>query len=217
MNSTDYILGILCFLILTLGSTYAYQINQSLQTSDELVFIDNQTTRPFYIKVNVIGAVKRPGVVALDNNNARVIDAIKATGGLHKHANNSVINFAENIKNATVVSIPFNFEDKVVIITPKKQKKKAKKQTKKLNNNKKAKKKAHKKKAKKNISLKLSSINPNTASKIQLMLLPGIGETIAGRIIEYRNITKFKTAQDLKKVKGIGKKKSAQIAPYLIF
>lgn len=52
-----------------------------------------------------------------------------------------------------------------------------------------------------------AKVNINTASKVQLMDLPRIGEKIAARIIEYREKNgKFKRPEDLMKVKGIGEK-----------
>lgn len=60
------------------------------------------------------------------------------------------------------------------------------------------------------------SINPNTADLQTLCLLPGIGETIGNRIIEYRETYgPFRQLSDLKKVKGIGDKIFAKIEPYL--
>ena len=58
-------------------------------------------------------------------------------------------------------------------------------------------------------------ININTATEQQLTLLPGIGETIAKRIIEYRTENgNFTTVEDLMKVSGIGEKKFEQMKPY---
>ncbi|MCS7249955.1 MAG: helix-hairpin-helix domain-containing protein [candidate division WOR-3 bacterium] len=55
-------------------------------------------------------------------------------------------------------------------------------------------------------------ININEASKEELMSLPGIGEKIAQRIVEYREkIGRFKNKDELLKIKGIGKKKLAKI------
>ncbi|MCL2044792.1 MAG: ComEA family DNA-binding protein [Oscillospiraceae bacterium] len=51
-------------------------------------------------------------------------------------------------------------------------------------------------------------ININTASKGELMDLPGIGDVLSGRIIEYRNrYGNFRTISDIMNVSGIGVKK----------
>jgi DNA uptake protein ComE-like DNA-binding protein len=51
----------------------------------------------------------------------------------------------------------------------------------------------------------------NTATEKELRLIPGIGPVMAGRIIAARP---FRSADDLKKVSGIGGKKYDQIRPY---
>jgi DNA uptake protein ComE-like DNA-binding protein len=57
----------------------------------------------------------------------------------------------------------------------------------------------------------LGNIDINTATEKELTTVPGIGHVMAARIIAARP---FRSANDLKRVSGIGGKKYAQIRPY---
>ena len=51
-------------------------------------------------------------------------------------------------------------------------------------------------------------VNINTSSKWRLQKLPGVGETIAERIIDYRReVGHFNDLSELKKISGIGEKR----------
>ena len=54
-------------------------------------------------------------------------------------------------------------------------------------------------------------ININTANEKELDALPGIGPTIARRIVEHRNSKPFTKIEDIMLVKGIGQKKFAKL------
>ena len=61
------------------------------------------------------------------------------------------------------------------------------------------------------------SINPNTASKEQLEMIPGIGPSTAQKIIDARPGQVFITPNDLLSISGIGQRTLEKMQAYLIF
>jgi competence protein ComEA len=63
-----------------------------------------------------------------------------------------------------------------------------------------------------------SQLNINECDWPELTLLPGISETMGRRIIRNREEQgDFRQLEDLRRVRGIGPKKLAQLRPYLLF
>jgi competence protein ComEA len=61
-------------------------------------------------------------------------------------------------------------------------------------------------------------VNVNAADWVTLALVPGLGETLAKRIVAEREVRggRFDSLDDLVAVKGIGEKKLAALRPYLV-
>ena len=147
------------------------------------------------IIVHVSGAVNKEGIVELKNN-SRIIDAIDKAGGLKDEADITNINLAYIIEDGMKIHIPSKEEKESTIIVESNTDSEIVKQNNgiKSDNNKK------------------SKININTATKTDLETLPGIGESTALKIIEYRKEKgKFKLIEDIKQVNGIGENKFNKI------
>ena len=162
------------------------------------------------IYIYITGEVKNPGIVKLSEN-SRIIDAINSAGGTTNNANISKINLAYVLKDGMKVNIP-NKEDlknnnNFDYITmssgdgknddiPESENSLSSKSDK-SNTNK-------------------SVVNINTATQTELETLPGIGPSIALKIINYRNENgKFSSIDEIKNVSGIGDSKFENIKKYI--
>jgi competence ComEA-like helix-hairpin-helix protein len=68
------------------------------------------------------------------------------------------------------------------------------------------------------VSRDLGKININTAEKQTLKLIPGVGDKLAQRILDYRNDNgKFNELEDLRKVKGFHNRILEKARDSLIF
>lgn len=215
LNNKQRLIVFIClFIIIILVFFILYKF---FYTEDEEMFIENETESQENeieenenskigilddkktVTVHVVGEVNTPGVVTLEEG-SRIIDAINAAGGKTEDADLSKINLAYIIEDGIQIYVPSITETtslseesekeikyitdgpgEDVIVTEEAQKQGEEKQVK---------------------------VNINTANIEKLQTLPGIGESIAQKIIDYRNENgKFKAIEELKNVSGIGESK----------
>ena len=155
------------------------------------------------IKVDIKGQVINPGIYSLKPD-SRVIDVIAAAGGLTGEADTSVINLSKKITDEMVIIIYSKAEVADFHKTKEIEEQCHQKNEESLINDACIKSDTE--------ETKLGKISLNKATKEELMTLPGIGESKAKEIINYREKNgPFKTIEDLKKVTGIGENIFAQI------
>lgn len=139
------------------------------------------------IVVHIEGEVEKPGVYELKKD-SRVYDAIDAAGGLLKGADRRRINLAKKITDEEYIYIANKNEENIEITY------------------------------RENLLMptdvieNTNLININRANIMELKELPGIGDVLAGRIIEYRDEKGgFKSIEEIKNVSGIGDKRFSDI------
>ncbi|MBN1259556.1 MAG: helix-hairpin-helix domain-containing protein [Anaerolineae bacterium] len=149
---------------------------------------DAASLTPAQLQVYVSGGVTAPQVVALPEGSL-VTDAIAAAGGLAAHADVEAFNLAAPLANHQHVIIPTH---PIPNITQ-------------------------------SPSIQPTPVGPedkldlNTATVEMLQTLPGIGETRATSIIEYRETHgNFATIADIQNVAGIGPAIFEKISPYIM-
>ena len=167
------------------------EINEVIEGSEETIEnkiinennIDGEGEGVEEIIVHITGEVNKPGIVIL-NKNSRIADAINKAGGATKGADLNQINLAYILEDGQKIYIPNKNEkiDEDEYITE-------------GNGN--------------NIgnsnSKEGEKVNINEAMQTELEELPGIGPSLASRIIEYREQNgDFKKIEELQNVKGIG-------------
>ena len=150
------------------------------------------------VMVHVVGEVNSPGVVTL-NEGARIIDAINAADGKTEDADLSKINLAYIVEDGVQIYVPRIGENKEIhisedagdgIITDSS--------------------------TFENDEVKEIKVNINTATAEKLQSLPGVGTSIAQKIIDYRTQNgRFKSIEDLKNVSGIGDAKFNNLKNYI--
>ena len=142
-----------------------------------------EPAEPTEICVHIEGAVQNPGLIKIPVG-SRIVDAIEFAGGTVGDADTALLNLAENLQDGQKIYIPKKGEIPPTPLITKSSDPGTITATGKIFT---------------------FPINLNTASKEELMQLPGIGEKRAQDIIDYRiRRGSFKKKTDLMDVYGIG-------------
>lgn len=140
------------------------------------------------LQVYICGHVKTPGVYKVEEG-TRVIEALELAGGFGKDASKEAVNLARKLQDGEQIYIPSKEEVKlgeyVVPSTEMVKQSDERDET-------------TQEEGYGNIPTNL-----NTATKEELMKLPGIGEAKADRIISFREKNKFSKIEDVMNVDGI--------------
>ena len=156
-----------------------------------------QSSMPDKIYVDLKGAVKHPGVYALDQG-SRVFDLLEMAGGLTEDAAERALNQAQLLVDQQSLYVPTMEEWEAESQGPQAN--------------------VVGSQAPLVSSPNSGKVNVNQADLSQLETLPGIGAKKAQAIIDYRTANgSFHSLEDLGKVKGIGPKMLEKLKDLVIF
>ena len=157
------------------------------------------SSQPDKIYVDLKGAVKHPGVYALDQG-SRVFDLLEMAGGLTEDAAERALNQAQLLVDQQSLYVPTKEEWEAESLGP--QANVVGSQAAIVSSP----------------SANSGKVNINQADLAQLETLPGIGAKKAQAIIDYRTANgSFHSLEDLGKVKGIGPKMLDKLRDLVIF
>ena len=161
------------------------------------------------IYIYITGEVNNPGIVVLPIG-SRIVDAIDCAGGITQKADIMKVNLLYMLQDGMKENIPSSIELKnnpnFEYITMSSGDEKNDSNIKNATTVDK----------KSESAFKVSNVNINTATQTELETLPGIGPSLALKIINYRKENgKFKSIEELKSVNGIGENKYEEIKKYI--
>ena len=180
---------------------------------NEQIYKNTESSEKIYVYIT--GEVNSPGVVLL-NNGSRIVDAIEAAGGVTDKANITKVNLVYILQDGMKINIPNqndlknneNFE--YITMSSGDEKNDANINNSASNTS------SEKSSSNKEWAFKISVVNINTATQTELETLPGIGPSLALKIINYRKENgKFSSIEDIKNVSGIGDAKFENIKNYI--
>lgn len=199
------LLFIALFLYLFLSKEQEERIIVEKEEVKEEIKKEDTVQEDEYIYIDIKGQVKNNGVYKILSG-ARVIDAIKVAGGLLPDADTSLINLSMKLKDEMAIVI-FSKQEVENFYKTKEEFNTKVFECEKVNDTC-----VHEIEDSNNQEL----LNVNKASINDFMSLPGLGESKANSIIEYRNSHgSFKNIEELKEVKGIGESIFEKIKEYL--
>lgn len=176
------------------------QVKEDINIEDEIlvnnVITNENNTNDDIVIIHITGSVKNPGIVKLKEG-SRIEDAIESAGGLTENADITKVNLAYVVEDGTKIKIPSASEEDIGdedIIDSKSGDNIIIEENAVPSNN------------------STQTININKATEKEFETLPGIGPSLASKIIEYRNQNgKFESIEDIKNVNGIGDNKYEKI------
>ena len=156
------------------------------------------------IQVYVSGAVREPGIYTLPAG-SRTMSALEAAGGMRPDARAERVNLAKKLRDGSHVYVPaVKNTSAATNMTSKKSAQNAQ-----------AKDTASTESSWGDFSNADRKINLNTATQAELIALPGIGPSMANRILALRRVRSFTKVEDLLQVRGIGESKLNKLRPYV--
>ena len=212
------IIAIILIILVIIAYYYLYLKNSTEEISNQDLEVNNtqasnQTNETEKegeetIVVHVSGAVNIEGIVELDSG-SRIANAIEKAGGVKENADMTNINLAYPLEDGMKIHIPTkeeteanknneNMIDESYVtsssggVSSKEDTNSAQGSSKSTTSN--------------------AKVNINTATQEELDTLPGIGPSIASKIIDYREQNgKFNSIEEIKEVSGIGDAKYEKI------
>ncbi|PZG38513.1 competence protein ComEA [Listeria ivanovii] len=177
-----------CLIYLLLPDDQIDEVTENLAVTEAPNTDKDGIKEAKYIYIDIKGSVRSPGVYELPLD-ARVQDAVKIAGGLTDEADIAKLNLAEKLKDEMSIYVYRKGEQGSETNTTNSGQTNASTDGK---------------------------VNLNTASASYLQQIPGIGESKATAIIEFREKEGlFQTMKDLQKVTGIGEKTVEKLKEYL--
>jgi competence protein ComEA len=160
---------------------------------------------PSEFSVYVCGAVRNPGVYTFAPG-SRVVDALKQAGGPLPDADVEQINLAQLLSDAMKVTVPHKGQILAVEASTSDAAPTTHHHRRSHGRGTRG---AHK-------LADGQTLDVNTATPEELVQLPGVGPSLAQRIVDYREQNgPFQTVDDLQNVPGIGPSKFEKLAPFV--